>query len=181
MVDRLRALANRPLGDDDRPRLFAIAVAVIVACAALLALWDDPAPPRARTLPAPAADLPPADPVATPAGVADPVASPAEVARAKRTARRFLAGYLPYSYGQGPASAISGASPALRRRLASERPRVPAQVRARHPRVRLVQTEGATARDARLTALVSDGRRRYTVRLALARTTGGWTVTAVDG
>jgi hypothetical protein len=47
--------------------------------------------------------------------------------------------------------------------------------------VRLVQTEGATADDARLTALVSDGRRRYTVRLALARTPAGWTVTAVDG
>ena len=180
MVDRLRALLNRPLGDDDRPRLFAIAVAVIVACAALFALWDDPAPPRARTSPPAAADLPP-EPVAGPTSAADPVASPAEVARAKRAARRFLAGYLPYSYGQGPASAITGASPALRRRLTSERPRVPAQVRERHPRVKLVQTEGATAGDARLTALVSDGRRHYTVRLALARTTGGWTVTAVDG
>ena len=48
MVDALRAFLNRPLRDSDRPRLFAIAVAVILGAAALLAMLDDPGSPAGR-------------------------------------------------------------------------------------------------------------------------------------
>jgi hypothetical protein len=44
VVDRLRIFFNRPLHDGDRRRLFAIAVAVIIAAAGVLTLLDDVGP-----------------------------------------------------------------------------------------------------------------------------------------
>jgi hypothetical protein len=161
VIDRLRRFLERPLRDSDRPRLFALAVVLIVAAAAVLALFDDAgsAPDRPRP------------PAATPAPTAEPISKPAEppppsrvdVARAKRVARRFLAGYLRYAYGRGSAREIEGASDELRARLAAERPRVPAAQRRRRARILLLQSEGTT-----VTALVSDGARRYTIPLELA-------------
>jgi hypothetical protein len=195
VVDRLRLFLNRPLSASDRPRLFAIAVVLILAAAGLLAVLHDtaPSPPRAvashppvppPTVAAEPAVLPSSTPtVPSEEGTAAPdaLASPAEVRGAKRVARRFLAGYLPYSYGRGSARQITGADPRLRSRLVRERPRVPASERRRRPRVGLVQSDGAGRVRARLVALVDDGRRRYTVALELARTGGGWRVTAVGG
>ena len=141
MVDGLRAFLNRPLRDSDRPRLFAIAVALVLAAAALLAMLDDPGSPRgdaesAELSPMPTAAGPPAAssvPFASqeaPSEESDPPpalkASSADVAQARRAARGFLAGYLPYAYGRRDARRIAHVSSPLRRRLASERPRVPA-------------------------------------------------------
>jgi hypothetical protein len=178
VVDRLRAFLNRPLRDSDRPRLFAMAAAAIVAVAAAFALLDDAgptraaAPPERRTPPEPPPSLPepPAERPTSPAGRAD-------VAQIKRAARRFLAGYLPYTYGAD--RSIEGATAQLRRRLARERPRVPAAERRRRPRIEHLQTEGATRRRAEAIAIVEDGARRYTVPLELSRTAAGWRVTAV--
>lgn len=163
MIDELRRFLNRPLRDADRPRLFAVAVGLIVVVAAGFALLDDAgsAPERPR----------PATPAATvaappPAPVAETQPAPpsrADVAAAKRVARRFLAGYLPYAYGRGGVGAIEGASDALRERLAAERPRVGTAQRRRRPRIVLLQSEGTS-----VTALVSDGARRYTIPLELA-------------
>jgi hypothetical protein len=177
VVDRLRRFWNRPLSDADRPRLFAIAVAVIAAGAAVFWLLDRGAParPRAATPPPAAAfDAPVATSTATPAA-----ASSTDVAHAKRAARRFLAGYLPYSYGRGDAGRIAAAGRELRDRLARQPPRVPARERRRRPRLVLVQTEGVSPAGASLTALVDDGARRYSVALELARTPAGWNVTDV--
>jgi hypothetical protein len=194
MVDRLRLFLDRPLRDSDRPRLFAAAVAAIVAAAAALALVDDagPAPTPARDAPAsagPAAPVrpPPALPAAATPTVTNEEGRPArgsiasrrEIARAKRVARRFLRSYLRFSYGQASAGAIAGATGSLRRRLAKTRPRVPVQEGRRRPRVLLVQADGVTPARARLLGFVRDGRRRYTVPLALARTRAGWRVTSV--
>ena len=67
---------------------------------------------------------------------------------AKRAARRFLAGYLAYSYGHAIAPRrIRAASARLRAQLAAEPPRVPPRERRRHPRVVLVQINGV-GRDA---------------------------------
>jgi hypothetical protein len=106
-------------------------------------------------------------------------ASRADVASAKRAARRFLAGYLPYSYGRRSARRISSASHGLRRRLAARPPRVPARERRREPRVVLVQSNGVGRVRGELLALVRNGARRYTVPLELARGRAGWTVIAV--
>ena len=197
VVDRLRLFLNRPLRDADRPRMFVVAVAAIIAAAAALALLDDigPAPTPARTDRAGAGSTDAAgrveapstaSPTATPAlpseegrPARESVASRAEVARAKRLARRFLRGYLRFSYGRGATSAIVGSTDELRRRLAEERPRVPAKERRRRPRLVLVQSDSVSRAQARLLAFVSDGKRRYTVPLELVRTRAGWRVVSV--
>jgi hypothetical protein len=191
VVDRLRLFWNRPLRDSDRPRLFAIAVALIAAVAAVLTQLERPGPslraqpPDGRPaagapapLLTPAASAPPAEP--SEEGTRTPVAaSRVDVAASKRAARRFLARYLPYTYGRGRARRIRPATPALRRRLFDNRPRVPARERRRAPRLVLLQSESVGHRHAELVALVGDGRRRYTVGLELARTRAGWQVDRV--
>ena len=194
MIDRLRAFLNRPLRDTERRRLFVAAVAVILAGAGALALLD-----RARSAPAapehaaPRRPRLPAQPAAslrkTPLSLEAPSeegtprkeleGSRADVASTKRAARRFLAGYLAYTYGRRRARRIASASVALRRRLAAQPPRVPARERHRRPRVVLVQSNGVGRVRAELVALVRDGARRYTVPLELTRGRAGWTVTAV--
>ena len=199
MVDRLRLLLNRPLRDSDRPRLFALPVALIVATAAVLALVDDlgraPTPARdasaggatARTAEHPE---PPSAPSPTSTSTStvtseegsrarETIASRAEIARAKHVARRFMRGYLRFSYGQAPTDAIVGARAQLRARLAEQRPRVPARERRRRPHVVLVQSDTVTRVRAALVAFVRDGERRYTVPLELTRTRADWRVVSV--
>jgi Family of unknown function (DUF6459) len=194
MVDGVRAFLNRPLRDSDRPRLFAIAVALVLAAAALLAMLDDPPSPQSEAEPAepspmpttaglPAASSVPLVSEEAPSEEANPPAaleaSSAHVTQAKQAARRFLAGYLPYAYGQRDARQIAHASPQLRRRLASERPRVPPAERRRRPRLVLLQADSVGRSRAGMRAQVTDGERRYTVPLRLERTAGGWVVTAL--
>jgi hypothetical protein len=193
MIDALRLFMHRPLRDRDRTRLFMLAVLVMGAAAAAFALLDRPEPARAPAAHPPPTVRPARTPAAAPAATATPVARerpseeghpPAPVARprvqaAKRAARRFLAGYLPYSYGQRRARRIRAATPALKRRLARERPRVPPRERARRARVMLVQAAGVGARRAGIVALVADGARSYSVALELVRARAGWRVTRV--
>jgi hypothetical protein len=188
VIDRLRTWLNRPLRDGDRARLFLAAVATILAGAGVLTLLDAPQgrpprhspPPAARTSPSPGTAV-----TVAPAETPNPPRSPAGgtpasrdgVEAAKRTARRFLADYVPYTYGRRPARSIRGATARLRRRLATQRPRVLPAVRRRRPRVLLVQAEGVSRTHAAVTVLVSDGGHRYTVELELRRARSGWTVT----
>jgi hypothetical protein len=80
----------------------------------------------------------------------------------------------------GPsASAIRDVDPALERELAQNPPRVPARERARHPRVKLLQTDGVSPTAASLLALVDDGARSYTLTVELTHGAAGWTVTGV--
>jgi hypothetical protein len=188
VIDRLRIFLNRPLADAERRGLFLLAVVVIVAAVGAFTLVDEPgvseraAPPRADRAPEPSTGAAP-EPVALEAPSeegelpADGEPSDAEVRAAKRAARRFLEGYLPYTYGQGSANRILAADEELRDRLQEERPRVPAGERRRTPRVLLVQAEGAGPVRARLVALVDDGARRYTVPLELEQQRSGWIVT----
>ena len=193
MIDRLRGLLNRPLRDTERRRLFVAAVAVIVLGASALALLDGPTPhpqPEARSSPPARA---PRAPTRAPAEDAAAVEAPSEegaprpelegsradVAATKRAARRFLTGYLAYTYGRRSAHRIAAASGQLRRRLAAHPPRVPASERRRHPRVVLVQSDAVGRVRGELVAVVRDGARPYTVPLELTRGRDGWKVTAV--
>jgi hypothetical protein len=190
VIDQLRLLWNRPLDDGDRLRLFAIAVALIAGATALLTQLERPhATPRSErppnpspttAPPAPAGQLGPRPAVAreqNEEGTRTPVlVSRADVAVSRRAARRFLAGYLPYTYGRTRARAIRSATPGLRRRLAMRRPRVPARERGRTPRLLLLQSDSVGHDHAEFVALVSDGRHRYTVALALIRARAGWRV-----
>jgi hypothetical protein len=193
--DRLRLFLSRPLRDADRPRLFGLTVAVIAGAALAFALLGDGGPSSVRTgsagpssTPSGAAGPPdaPGQPVPLPDAPSEEGRLPAghqtsqeDVAQASRSARRFLAGYLPYSYGRRSARRVEGASAALMRRLASERPRVPAAIRRRQPRLLLVQSAGVGLTRADMLALVTDGTGRYTVALELERTMAGWIVTDV--
>jgi hypothetical protein len=91
-----------------------------------------------------------------------------------------MAGYLPYSYGHGDAADIEGATPVLIVLLTEKPPRVPDSVRRRHPRLELVQLDGAGPSEAAAIAMVNDGITRYSVHVRLTRTTsGGWIVSDV--
>jgi hypothetical protein len=193
VIDHLRVFLNRPLRDGERRRLFVVALTVILAGAGSLALLDRPAPRPQRA----AHRSSPAPPAAPPAALSsrnevsleapseegsprkELAGSRADVASAKRAAERFLAGYLPYSYGRRTARRIPSASDELRHRLAARRPRVPARERHRQPHVVLVQSNGVGRVRAELVALVGDRARRYTVALELTRGPAGWKVTAV--
>lgn len=197
MIDRLLAWWNRPLEDPERRRLFAFAALGLVALAAVLvaqrgavpeARPPGPAPPPTEGQPRVRAAEPAeqsADGDQTPepgeergSGGEDryqPTSS--EVADAKRAARRFLRGYLPYTYGRGGAARIRSVDPDLRASLAREPPRVPSSVaRKARPRVTTVQAESIGRGRASALALVADGRRRYTVTLGLEREEGEWRV-----
>jgi hypothetical protein len=193
VIDRLAAFMQRPLRDAERPRLFALAVVVLLAGAAVLALLDRPAadsapPPASRAPdPTPEARLPeelaPAAATEPPSEEgrlrADTAASRTQIAAAKRAARRFLAAYLAYSYGRRGADVIPNASGRLRARLVRARPRVPPGVRKRRPHIVLLHAHGVAPRSGELVALVSDGARSYSVRLELERAPAGWRVVDV--
>jgi hypothetical protein len=194
VIDRARIALNRPLEDGDRPRLFAMAVASIVGGALILSVIGR-APPRPAkpaehrapvptgTPPAPAAVTSPAQVEQTgpPSEESEPNAgleiSRTELRIVKRTARRFLLDYLPFTYGRGSARNIRAASARLRAELAAEPPRVPPGERRQRPRVTLLQLDGAGRTWAGIVALVDDGARRYSVALTLARVGRAWQVT----
>jgi hypothetical protein len=199
VIDAVRAFANRPLPEAARPRLFLAVVAVIAGAVLALAFTGREHPARHATvehLTLPVSSLPamtpppaPATPATTQAAAPEApseegrpdstAASPARTAAAKHAAGRFLSGYLPYAYGQHRSRAIPAATAGLRHRLATRPPRVPARESRRHPRVVLVQSDGAGRERATVTALVDDGARRYTIVLELARGRSGWLVTDV--
>jgi hypothetical protein len=195
VIDRVRLLVNRPLSEGERRRLFALAAAAILVAAGALAVTDRSRPrsqhatrSRAATAPAPPAALSPlraTDAVSLQAPSeegrpgTDLEGTRTDVDAAKRAARRFLTGYLPYSYGRRSARRIPAATTQLRRDLAANPPRVPTRERRRHPRLVLLQSNGVGPVRGDLVALVRDGRLRYTVALELARRRHGWAVTVV--
>jgi hypothetical protein len=100
--------------------------------------------------------------------------------RAERTAKAFLAGYLPYSYGQANARGIRAATPALRRELAANPPRVSVAARqAARPRVRQLRVSGLRGSRAYVLAQVEDGSRSYPTSLTLKRHGRRWLVATV--
>jgi hypothetical protein len=103
------------------------------------------------------------------------------VREASSAARRFLAGYLPYSYGRRNARTIGSASPALRDTLARQAPRVPPAL-AEKARPRLVgrlRVSGIDGRRVILLARINDGQSTYVALLTLHRQGNRWAVTQV--
>ena len=105
------------------------------------------------------------------------IAQPHGSAPAQRTARRFLAGFLPWVYGYGKASAIADSTPQLGRQLKGPSP---AQVSARNldPQVvaiGMVRTRRGWSAEANIT----DSQRAYELQLTLRPARGGWAVSDV--
>jgi hypothetical protein len=196
VIDRARIVLNRPLEDGDRPRLFAMAVASIVGGALILSVIGrtparqakpgdhrtpvptaSPAAPAAPTSPVPVEQTGPPSEESEPNAALE--ISRTELRIVKRTARRFLLDYLPFTYGRGSARHIRAASAHLRAELAAEPPRVPPRERRHRPRVTLLQLDGAGRTWAGVVALVDDGARRYSVAMTLARVGRSWQVSRV--
>jgi hypothetical protein len=100
---------------------------------------------------------------------------------ASAAARRFLDGYLPYSYGRGKADAIRSATPALRSTLAKNAPRVPPALAAK-ARPRLLgrpQVSGVSGGRVVLLARIDDGQSRYVALLTVQRRGSQWVVSQV--
>lgn len=100
---------------------------------------------------------------------------------ASRAARRFLDGYLPYSYGKARADAIVAVAPALRSELARRPPRVPAALARRaRPRLTRLQLSSASADAVYLLAHIDDASSRYVALINVQRVRSRWLVTRVQ-
>lgn len=105
-----------------------------------------------------------------------------KLARARSVARRFLAGYLGFAYGEAPVTSMRAVTTALRRRLRGQRVLVAPVERRRHPRVISLVAAGRARGSVLATALVDDGGiANYAIRLTLRDTRSGWLVSALDG
>jgi len=164
-----------------RSCLSLVALAVAAALTAGCGI-DDPYQPDAVTRTVATAS-PGAAPVSPNAREDEPHLSAAQrdaQRRAERTARAFLAGYLPYSYGQANGRGIRAAMPALLRELAANPPRVSVAARqATRPRVRQVRVSGLDGSRAYVLAQVEDGSRTYPTGLTLERRGHRWLVATV--
>lgn len=197
MIDRLRELANRPVSQLPAGLVIAACALVIVLGAILLSRIGDPQP-RPQAHPAPRAQD--ADPEGDEINLNAPApswdygfgelpsaegpnaehATPEDGARIRTVTRRFVTGYLAFTYQHGDASEIQGATPELLERLAQDPPRVPGNIRRRDPRVELVHSNGIGDLRAAAVAIVTDGAIRYSVHVRLIRNgPREWTVTDV--
>jgi hypothetical protein len=197
VIDRLRALLHRPLGERERRPLFLACAAVLVAAAAAasLALDRGPEPPARAPGPIDAAAVSRERVAPEPQAPPDSSAPPAEgrearrvaaerraVSSAEQVARRFLRLYLPYAYGQRPRPDVDAvADPRLARALARLRPRVPASVTGLRPQVTDLQSEALGGGRLEVAAFIEDGERRYPLPVRLARTDDGWRVVGLGG
>lgn len=170
-MNRLRALAGRPIGEGERRGAFWAAGAILVCAAAVLLLL-----PGEEALP------PPSEPIAgagSRPGPAAALAQPVPLARPLAAARRFLGGFLPFLYGGGSARAVRAAAPSLRVRLVESRLRVPPAARDRHPRPTRLDGRHLAAGRVLVTARIEDGGiAAYPIALTLARRGGRWLVVA---
>lgn len=108
-------------------------------------------------------------------GRAQPRSEP-DVSVASGPARRFLRGYLVFSYGHGRVSAIGDADPQLLRSLAGQR--VPPAARTRRPRIVALRMEESARGVVQATATIADGSGvRYRLVFYLERRSRGWLVT----
>lgn len=105
--------------------------------------------------------------------------TPIGSAVAKRAARRFLAGYLPYYYGHAPASDVHGDTAALERHLAAHSPNVPPAMQSLQGRVAGIAMVRAGA-GWRALVDVRDARSTCQLTLTLARVASRWAVMAVS-
>jgi hypothetical protein len=110
-----------------------------------------------------------------------PPVSTAALLQARRVAERFLAGYLPFAYGRDSALAVSGVTPAMRRRLLRQRAQLTPPERRRRPRAVSLQTVGTTPALVVATAAIDDGGvATYRLRFTLQGGGGRWAVSSVE-
>jgi hypothetical protein len=104
---------------------------------------------------------------------------PAGSSAPEHAARAFLAGYLPWLYGQGPLRAIHDTTRALLAGLARRPPRIPLTMRSLHPKlVALVLHHHHGGWQA--LPNVTDGRETYELVLTITQTRDRWLISGVS-
>jgi len=106
-----------------------------------------------------------------------PALNAAQLQHVRRTARQFLASYLPVLYGRRPARTITDASAHVRAELsaAAKSPRAP---RNRRPRVTQLTTQVQSSTTVVAIAIIADSvAKPYQIVFQLSSTHQGWQVT----
>ncbi len=173
----IRRQRDRPIAEHERHAAMAAVVVLLATVAVLLALTQPvtQASRAAQRSPRSAETIP---------GATVERHTLALTHEMERVAEGFLAGYLAYTYGRGPASRIAGASRPLIRSLQAHPPRVQPAARVRHPRVLSLHPAAAasSAGEVAVSAVVNDGGLiDYSVGLVLASEGGRLLVTGVEG
>ena len=107
-----------------------------------------------------------------------PALPPTGPAAARRAALGFTHSYLDYTYDHPAAGQLRDLTPRLRASIAANPPRVPANIRALHPRIASLALTRDGARWL-ADANVTDGQDTYQVTSVLARVRGDWLVVAL--
>lgn len=166
---------DRPIADHERHTAIGAVIVLLATVAALLTL-NQPASQASH-----AAHPPSHGRQVTPSTTAQ-LDTSALTTEARRVARRFLTGYLAYTYGQAHASQITDANLSLIRSLPPRPPRVPPAARARHPRVISLQPAISPGGQLGVRATVNDGGLiDYSIDLALGSQDGRLVVVSLDG
>jgi hypothetical protein len=201
MTAWLTSLRDRPIAESERTRAMATVTVLLVAATILLALsratgqaqhggrprQASPANSAPRTTPGTSVSRAGASGSASaPYGstLDDRMPSAPGLARA---ADLFLAGYLRYLYGHGPASQVLDATPALLRSLLTHLPRVSPGMLATRPRVVALHSVPASSAPTSsglfsVSAVVNDGGVvNYAIDLLLTQRNGRLLVSGIEG
>lgn len=101
---------------------------------------------------------------------------------ALRVGKKFLSGYLAYSYGRASAAVIDDASGGLLASLETARSRASLAMRARQPRILALTPTTTSTGQVEIIASVTDGGIvHYTLDLSIGREHGRLVVTGLDG
>jgi hypothetical protein len=189
VIDRLRALWNRPIADHERVWFFAGAVVILVLVAVVLLATrpdDQPSAPTSSTTTTSVVrpSAVPADPVqtVTQASPGTPQANApyAPPANAERAMHEFLVGYLRYLYGRGDAESIRRADAVLVRRLDANSPRVSPAQRERHPQIVEIRARRPRSGRVQLVATIDAGETsQYPIGALLVKRDGRWIVSEI--
>ena len=96
-----------------------------------------------------------------------------------QAARAFLAGYLPWLYGQGGLRAIADATANLVADLQRRPPRVPLTMRSLHPKLAAIALQRHRG-DWQAIPNITDGGETYELVLTITQTRGRWLVSGVS-
>ena len=95
-----------------------------------------------------------------------------------QTARVFLAGYLPWLYGQGRLRAIGDATANLVADLERRSPRVPLTMRSLHPKLAAIAFQRHRG-GWQAIPNITDGRETYELVVTITQRRGGWLVSGI--
>ncbi len=167
----IRQALDRPIGERERRAAFT-AIAVVLITAALLLAMTGTGVPASQQGREPHAE----------ASAVGPMKRAVPPAKALRTARTFLDGYLAFAYGRGPASAVKDTTSKLAAALSDGARMVPPALRRLRPRLVALRVTSSTSAEVVVTGLVKDGEVvAYPIRVQLAARGGRYLVSGLAG